>query len=81
MRNDAARPEPTSGPAPQAPAAPAVTPQPQPQPQTKPESEKKDDEEVEAIPPVLQGGPEDYQLARAFDLLRGISLYKARTAN
>jgi carboxyl-terminal processing protease len=81
LRNDAERAEPTSGPAPQAPAAPAVTPQPQPQPQSQPGGQpgsEMEDEEVEAIPPVLQGGPQDYQLARAFDLLRGISLYQKR---
>ena len=51
-----------------------------------PESKKgtggeKSSEEVEAIPPILQGSPEDYQLQRALDLLRGISLYKTRTAS
>mgnify|MGYP001319088813 FL=1 len=49
-----------------------------------PQSRKGGDQgegEGEAIPPVLQGSAEDYQLQRALDLLRGISLYKTRTAS
>ncbi len=64
---------------------------PETQPGTAPESDRPapgpqsrdgdEGDEVEAIPPVLQGSAEDYQLQRALDLLRGISIYKTRTTS
>ena len=66
--------------------APGVTPAPGATPPATPQSRRgtggeRGSEEVEAIPPILQGSAEDYQLQRALDLLRGISLYKTRTAS
>ena len=54
------------------------------QPPATPQSEAPADEESgadEQIAPIQQGTAEDYQLARALDLLRGIALYEARNTN
>lgn len=55
--------------APQEPLSPEVVP---------PEAEAP---EAEAPPPAQPGAPEDYQLARALDLLRGLALFNGRTIN
>jgi carboxyl-terminal processing protease len=69
LRNDQSRQNPQGGPAPTQP--PGAQP---PSPQTAPAP----DSEVE---PLTIDSPGDYQLARAFDLLRGLALYNKRVTN
>jgi carboxyl-terminal processing protease len=61
-------------PASTAPATPNVPPGTSP-------AEPSDKGERGSVDPAVLGTAEDYQLVRAFDMLRGVALYKGRTVN
>ncbi|MEO5374056.1 MAG: S41 family peptidase [Alphaproteobacteria bacterium] len=75
LRNDTVKSDPSQKPA-DSPSHPPSSPQ-APTPKEKPEGKKTGPEAND----IKIGSPEDYQLARAFDLLRGLSLYRAQAVN
>ena len=60
---------------------PATPPPAQPGPGTPPGATPTPDKEQGSVDPAVIGTSEDYQLARALDMLRGVALFHSRVSN